>query len=103
MLDAPTVLTDDTRDLIEAGGRDIGSFEAPERSRRHRVRRARQPAQPASERDTVRLVVDTSQLQFFDVDTGLAIRDEEIRSGGIVQATGGSGAEGVQPALEEVR
>ena len=70
VLDAPTVLTDDTRDLIEAAGRDIGRFEEPSGLDDHRVRGAREPAHRGHRARPVRLVVDTSQLQLFDVDTG---------------------------------
>jgi multiple sugar transport system ATP-binding protein len=101
-LDAPTVLTDDTRDLIEAGGSDVDRLEAP-RAREVTECVARvSPHTAASENGAVRLLVDTTQLQLFDLDSGLAIRAAETGSVD-AQVTGGSGAGDRRPALEEVR
>jgi multiple sugar transport system ATP-binding protein len=103
VLDAPTVLTDDTRDLIEAAGSEVGRFEEPTGLDVTECVARVSPHTAAAERQPVRLVVDTSQLQLFDVDTGLAIRTGETPSGGTAHGTGGSGAGHEQPALEEVR
>jgi multiple sugar transport system ATP-binding protein len=101
-LDAPTVLTDDTRDLIEAGGRDVGRFEAPSGLDVTECVARVSPHTTVSENDTIRLLVDTTQLQLFDADSGLAIRGGESGRAD-AHVTGGSGAGDREPALEEVR
>jgi len=103
VLEAPSVLTEDTRDLIEASGSEVGRFEEPTGLGVTECVARVSPHTAASEREPVRLLVDTSQLQLFDAETGLAIRTGETPSGGNAHDAGGSGAGHVQPALEEVR
>ncbi len=101
VLDAPTVLTDDTRDLVAASGSDVDRFAESEAGTTECVARV-SPDTTASENDAVRLLVDTTRLQLFDVDTGSAIREGDVDAVD-VQVSGGSGAGDQQPALEEVR
>ena len=75
-LEAPPVVTDDTRELAE----DIGLV-GPEELDRH-VERATAalvarvgPRTRAAKGEPVELVVDTSRLHVFDPDTGLAVSD----------------------------
>ena len=103
VLEAPSVLTEDTRDLIEASGSEVGRFEEPTGLGVTECVARVSPHTAASEREPVRLLVDTSQLQLFDAETGLAIRTGETPSAGNAHDAGGSGAGHVQPALEEVR
>jgi multiple sugar transport system ATP-binding protein len=78
-LDAPIVLTEDTRDLVEhAGGTTaIEDIEkAPEAS--PFVARV-SPRTRLRKGDDGRLVVDNRRLHFFDLDTGAAIWDQQDR------------------------
>ena len=75
-LEAPPVVTDDTRELAE----DIGLV-GPEEVDRH-VERAQAalvarvgPRTRAAKGEPVELVVDTSRLHVFDPETGLAVSD----------------------------
>jgi multiple sugar transport system ATP-binding protein len=78
-LDAPIVLTEDTRDLVEhAGGTTaVDDIEkAPEAS--PFVARV-SPRTRLRKGDDGRLVVDSRRLHFFDLDTGAAIWDQQDR------------------------
>jgi multiple sugar transport system ATP-binding protein len=73
-VDAPPVLTDDTRELAA----DAGADTMPEHGSATSVVVARvSPRTRIKERDTVRLTVDTERLHLFDPDTGLTIRDQD--------------------------
>jgi multiple sugar transport system ATP-binding protein len=70
-IDAPPVLTEDTRELA----RDAGAAELDEEAREGRstfVARL-SPRTEARLRDQIELVVDTSRMHFFDPDTGQGI------------------------------
>jgi multiple sugar transport system ATP-binding protein len=73
-IDAPPVLTEDTRELA----RDAGAAELE--SERHEGRSpfvARlSPRTGAHERQDIELVIDTSRMHFFDPDTGSGIYEE---------------------------
>jgi multiple sugar transport system ATP-binding protein len=72
-VDAPPVLTDDTRELA----RDAGAAELEVERRRGRstfVARL-SPRTHARQRDEIELVVDTSRLHLFDPETGSGIYD----------------------------
>ena len=76
-VDAPIVLTEDTKELAV----DVGT-ESMERLERHARRGTSgfvarvSPRSEAREKDRIRLVVDTARVHFFDPETGLGIRAE---------------------------
>jgi multiple sugar transport system ATP-binding protein len=76
-LDAPIVLTEDTKELA----RDIGATGAEELEERAREAKAvfvakLEPRTRAREREPIDLVVDTGRLHFFDLDTGEGIYEQ---------------------------
>jgi len=73
-VDAPAVLTEDTREL--AG--DLGADELERLEERARAARSEfvarfDPRTKASEGDQIEIAIDTSRMHFFDPGTGLAI------------------------------
>ena len=77
-IDAPPVLTEDTRELAE----DIGTAHQYEAARRARQRRPRSSsaastrARRCARARPIEVAVDTRALHFFDLETGLGIYDE---------------------------
>ena len=77
-VDAPIVLTEDTKELAV----DVGT-ESMERLERHARRGTSgfvarvSPRSEAREKERIRLVVDTARVHFFDPETGLGIRAEQ--------------------------
>ena len=80
-IDAPPVLTDDTRELAaDAGAEDLQADAAAGTS----VLVARvSPRTGIGEKQPVRLIVDTERLHLFDPETGLSVRDENPGEGGV--------------------
>jgi multiple sugar transport system ATP-binding protein len=83
-VDAPPVLTDDTRDLV---GEQLGSMfhtgvTAEEVERQVETGTSTfvarlDPRTRATERDSLELTIDVGRLHFFDPETGLGIYDED--------------------------
>ena len=76
-VDAPIVLTEDTRQLaVEVGTESLEGLERQaERGTSVFVARL-SPHSPVQERSSIELAVDTSRVHFFDRETGLAIGRE---------------------------
>jgi multiple sugar transport system ATP-binding protein len=73
-IDAPEVLTDDTKELAD----DVGIETMPNAATGESTFLARlNPRTGAQTDQLVELVVDVTRLHFFDPDSGLAIYDEE--------------------------
>jgi multiple sugar transport system ATP-binding protein len=82
-LDAKPVLTEDTRDLVRERA-EIGDATLEQRAgAEHTDCVARvQPGTRAREGQPTELVVDTTRLYFFDLDTGLALGSNESETKG---------------------
>jgi multiple sugar transport system ATP-binding protein len=89
-VDAPPVLTDDTRELAQdRADRDVpAGSEAGSATMVGRV----SPRTDIREGDRAQLVVDTGRLHFFDLETGLALGDD--RTGSEERPEVEAGAEG---------
>jgi multiple sugar transport system ATP-binding protein len=74
MIDAPPVLTEDTRELARDSG--IGELETERHEGRSPFVARLSPRTEARERQDIQLVVDTSRMHFFDPETGSGIYDE---------------------------
>jgi multiple sugar transport system ATP-binding protein len=78
-IEAPVVLTDDTRELaFDAGAEAVQSLEARARGARSEFTAALSPRTKAKERQEIQVVVDTARLHFFDPDSGLGIYGDEV-------------------------
>jgi multiple sugar transport system ATP-binding protein len=78
-IEAPVVLTDDTRELaLDAGAEAVQSLEAMAAGARSEFTAALSPRTEAKERQEIELVVDTARLHFFDPDSGLGIYGDEV-------------------------
>jgi multiple sugar transport system ATP-binding protein len=78
-LDAPPVLTDDTRELASDVGLDDQLEQRGGQATSALVARV-SPRTRAAKGDSIDLVVDTSRLHFFDLDTSLAVWDQPDRT-----------------------
>ncbi|HVD71173.1 MAG TPA: TOBE domain-containing protein, partial [Actinomycetota bacterium] len=73
-VDAPPVLTEDTRELARDAG--VGELESERHEGRSPFVARLSPRTEAQERQDIQLVVDTSRMHFFDPETGSGIYDE---------------------------
>ena len=73
-VDAPPVLTEDTRELARDAG--VGELETERHEGRSPFVARLSPRTEAQERQDIQLVVDTSRMHFFDPETGSGIYDE---------------------------
>ena len=73
-VDAPPVLTEDTRELARDAG--VGELETERHEGRSPFVARLSPRTEAQERQEIQLVVDTSRMHFFDPETGSGIYDE---------------------------
>jgi multiple sugar transport system ATP-binding protein len=74
-IDAPMVLTEDTKELAaDVGG---GAIPSGQEHRSSKFVAQLDPKTSVREGDRVQLLVDTSRLHFFDVETGLGIYDTD--------------------------
>ncbi len=73
-VDAPPVLTEDTRELARDAG--VGELETERHEGRSPFVARLSPRTEAQERQDMQLVVDTSRMHFFDPETGSGIYDE---------------------------
>ena len=74
-LDAPPVLTEDTKELAADRGEDVEELEQLV-TRAPWIGAIRRWSSQAAESDAIETLVDTKRLHFFDADTGEAIRGE---------------------------
>ena len=79
-VDAPPVVTEDTRELAADVGAD--ELQADAVSGTSVVVARVSPRTRIHEGDQVRLTVDTERLHLFDPETGLSVRDQEAEEGG---------------------
>jgi multiple sugar transport system ATP-binding protein len=76
-VDAPIVLTEDTRELAhDVGAEALEELAAQAEESKSRFVAQLDPKTRAREGDQIDLVVDTGRFHFFDPDTGLGIYDE---------------------------
>ncbi|MBW3548735.1 MAG: TOBE domain-containing protein, partial [Actinobacteria bacterium] len=78
-LEAPPVVTDDTRELASDVGLEDQVERRAEKATTAMVARV-SPRTRAAKGDAIDLVVDTSRLHFFDLDTSLAVWDDPDRA-----------------------
>ncbi len=75
-IDAPPVLTEDMKELAaDVGGEQVEKLEAQAQQGRNQFVAEVDPKSKATEKDTVELVIDTTQLHFFDKETSEGIYD----------------------------
>jgi multiple sugar transport system ATP-binding protein len=73
-LDAPIVLTEDTRELaVDVGAEALEDLEERAKSARSEFVAQPSPRTRLREGDSLEVVVDTNRLHFFDPETGLGI------------------------------
>jgi multiple sugar transport system ATP-binding protein len=76
-VDAPEVLTEDTKELAhDVGAEGLAGLTAPGQEGQSRFVAQLEPRSRVALGDRIELVVDTAQLHFFDPATGLGIYDE---------------------------
>jgi multiple sugar transport system ATP-binding protein len=73
-IDAPPVLTEDTRELAEDAG-DLASLEDTRRRGTSELVAKVSPRSPVEEDEEIELSVDTGRAHFFDLETGASIHD----------------------------
>jgi multiple sugar transport system ATP-binding protein len=75
-VDAPPVLTEDVKELVaDVGGEEVAQLEKRAQEGRNEFIAEVNPKSSARERETVDLAIDTTQLHFFDKETGEGIYD----------------------------
>ncbi|HZD18796.1 MAG TPA: TOBE domain-containing protein, partial [Actinomycetota bacterium] len=75
-VDAPIVMTEDTKELaVDVGAEDLESFEERAKEAKTPVVAQLNPRTGAAEGKKIELFVDTGRMHFFDKDTGLGIYD----------------------------
>ena len=76
-IDAPVVLTDDVRELAaDIGGDQVERLEAQAQQGRNEFVAEVDAKSNATKNQAIELLVDTTQLHFFDRETSLGIYDE---------------------------
>jgi multiple sugar transport system ATP-binding protein len=76
-VEAPVVLTEDTRELAhDVGAEALEDLDARAQESRSRFVAQLDPKTPVREGDQIDLVVDTGRFHFFDPETGLGIYEE---------------------------
>jgi multiple sugar transport system ATP-binding protein len=76
-VDAPIVLTEDTRELAhDVGAEALDELHAQAAENKSRFVAQLDPRTQVREGDTIELLVDTARFHFFDPETGLGIYDE---------------------------
>jgi multiple sugar transport system ATP-binding protein len=77
-IEAPIVLTEDTRELaVDVGAEAVADLEERAQASTSVFVAQLSPRTQAREGDRLELVVDTERLHFFDPETGLGIYDEQ--------------------------
>jgi multiple sugar transport system ATP-binding protein len=74
-VDAPPVITEETRDLAEDVAAEVDILEGDARQRQTAFVAVLDPRSSVSDGDDLALVLDVGRLHFFDPDTGLEISD----------------------------
>jgi multiple sugar transport system ATP-binding protein len=78
-IDAPPVLTEDTRELVRDTGAPVEELEGRAEAGMSTFVARLDPRTGAAERQTLELFIDTDRLHFFDPKTGLGIYQEPNR------------------------
>jgi multiple sugar transport system ATP-binding protein len=78
-IDAPPVLTEDTRELVRDTGAAVEELEGRAEAGTSTFVARLDPRTGAAERETLELFIDTDRLHFFDPKTGLGIYQEPAR------------------------
>jgi multiple sugar transport system ATP-binding protein len=78
-IDAPPVLTEDTRELVRDTGAPVEELEGRAEAGTSTFVARLDPRTGAAEREMLELFIDTDRLHFFDPKTGLGIYQEPAR------------------------